>query len=95
MKPLGSAVAGWESGELARVAQSLRPQIHQEDCMNELDVYESARLVQLPPAALYVLMKGGVIAARKKPNGFYTTQEELLGWARRWGGRLSQAGSHV
>jgi len=59
--------------------------------MNELNVYQAARVVQLPPAAMYVLMKNGVIASRKGRDGFRTTEDDLLGWARRWGGRLSAA----
>jgi hypothetical protein len=63
---------------------------------SELNVYQAARVVQLPPAAMYVLMKNGVIASRKARDGFYTTEDDVLGFARRWGGRLSAATSaHV
>jgi hypothetical protein len=63
--------------------------MNQEVAMNDLTVYQAAHVVQLPPATLFVLMRSGVIASRHKRNGLCTTDDELRGWARRWGSRLS------
>ena len=55
---------------------------------SNLNLYQAAALMRLPPAALYLLASSGVLPCKRKGGEVMVSRDLLVGWARLWGERL-------
>ncbi len=62
----------------------------QKNRSSELNLYEGAALVDLPPATFYTLGSHGIIPCQRMGGELTVNRDSLLNWARLWGERLSR-----
>ena len=58
---------------------------------SDLNLYQAATLLRLPPATIYLLASGGVIPCKRKRGNIAVNRDLLVSWARLWGERLKAA----